>query len=138
MGVSGIGRHIARLLFTVGLSAFVLALTGPDLITNLKVPDQLGGGQWYSITIATRNVGDSFANNSTTRLEISENGSTTFRHFSIAGLWANGSAYSYYNYTCIPGTNYTVTFTSVADYYNTVNESNENNNDRTKNMSCIS
>ncbi|MCX8194912.1 MAG: hypothetical protein N3G22_02290 [Candidatus Micrarchaeota archaeon] len=112
------------------------AKSSPDLrISGIILPGGWTGsvtvGVPFQVGIITKNIGDDSAGASTTYYSFSgSNGA-----FSIGPLAPNATSINYTNLTCTQAGNFNLTV--VADYYNTVEESNETNNQVNLPITCL-
>jgi len=102
--------------------------TPPDLtISNIQTPSNPVTGQTYPITITITNNGGTDAGTFTIK---TYDGNNNMGKQTINGLAAGTSTTITYNWN--PTTTGTHTINAIADYYNTITETNENNNQQTQ------
>ena len=100
----------------------------PDLtITNIQTPSNPVTGQTYPITITITNNGGTDAGTFTIK---TYDGNNNMGKQTINGLASGTSTTITYNWN--PTTTGTHTINAIADYYNTITETNENNNQLTQ------
>ena len=102
----------------------------PDLtITNIQVPDTVNNNAQTPVTITISNTGTTDAGPFTVKIY---DGTTGIIWQTINNLAAGTTTTFTFNLT--PTTLGTHTLKAIADYYNTIPESNENNNQQTKDI----
>jgi PKD repeat protein len=102
----------------------VLESTRPDLtISNIELPLNPVVGETYKVNVTVTNNGATDAGSFTVKLQ---DGTTGIGWITINNLAAQTNTTITFNWK--PTTNGTHTLKAAADYYNTITESNENNN----------
>ena len=103
----------------------------PDLIISSINLSQSSAyeGEVVQVSVTTRNIGTVTAGSSTTRVANGGN-----NDFSVGALSSGSSQINSFNYTC--GTS-NVSFTGTADIFGVVSETNEGNNQFTKDLTCL-
>jgi subtilase family serine protease len=133
-------KRIAYIFIVLSLFALSLSFSAtnadaaakkPDLISNIYFSQSRAyQGESVLVYVKTQNIGYDTAAYSTTKLTYIN----LSQYFLVLNLSVSSSHTDTLNYTC--GTQ-NVTFTSTADYYNTVDELWETNNQANAVLECI-